>query len=242
MRAVIMCAGRATRWNGHLGVNKHQVEVDGERIVDRTVRLLLELGVDDVWTTSDEPMPMDGTHNLVASWPEIGNELTTGLELDRFYNALPLWRGTDEFCYLYGDTYYTEECVRLIVEAKGDFRVIGRSGPSYRTRKPYEEIFGVKLIDFDMAFEALERVYTAHRRFLFADLMKKKDVEPWTERTACWEWYRAVEGFPLREHRIGQRFIECDDWTEDFDWPGDYERWMQQWSAYKLGCRDEPVV
>src|SRR5947209_981132 len=37
---ILMCAGRAERWGRHLGVHKHLIQIDGEPLLDRTLRLV----------------------------------------------------------------------------------------------------------------------------------------------------------------------------------------------------------
>jgi hypothetical protein len=220
IRAIIVCAGRGRRWNAHGGVPKHAITIDGERLIDRTVRMLRASGVDDIWTTSESALELEGTRNLTSR-----NALATGSELDRFYNAIEAWQGVSELAYFYGDTYYSEACVASVLSHHGDFRAVGRAGPSSLTGKECGELFGFMIRDFKLAFDALETVYLAQRRLLFARMTNRSPAEPWTARTIGWEWYRQVEGFPLRIHGIGPRFLECDDWTEDFDEPEDLERW-----------------
>ena len=43
MRFVIMADGQGTRWNNYMGIPKHLIEIDGEPIIARTVRLLNEI-------------------------------------------------------------------------------------------------------------------------------------------------------------------------------------------------------
>ena len=39
---VIMAGGQEKRWRRYRGVHKHLIPIDGERILDRTVRLIRE--------------------------------------------------------------------------------------------------------------------------------------------------------------------------------------------------------
>lgn len=47
-RAIIIAAGDGTRWGNYLDRPKHFIEIDGETILHRTVRLLNENGITDV--------------------------------------------------------------------------------------------------------------------------------------------------------------------------------------------------
>lgn len=53
--AIIICAGDATRWGNYLGVPKHLIEIEGERLLDRTVRLLRERGITDIFIVVKRP-------------------------------------------------------------------------------------------------------------------------------------------------------------------------------------------
>lgn len=43
MKYIIMADGKGTRWNNFNNIPKHFIEIDGEKIIFRTVRLLNEM-------------------------------------------------------------------------------------------------------------------------------------------------------------------------------------------------------
>jgi choline kinase len=49
MRAIILAAGKGSRWNKHLGIFKHFLKIDNETLIHRTVRLLLERNVTEIY-------------------------------------------------------------------------------------------------------------------------------------------------------------------------------------------------
>ena len=51
MRYIIMADGEGKRWGNYKGVPKHLITVEGETILERTIRLLIKLGIDktDIW-------------------------------------------------------------------------------------------------------------------------------------------------------------------------------------------------
>ena len=51
MRFLIACSGKGTRWKNYLGVPKHLIKIDGERLLDRTIRLIKERvhAKHDIW-------------------------------------------------------------------------------------------------------------------------------------------------------------------------------------------------
>lgn len=108
MKYVIMADGKGARWNNYQDIPKHFIEIDGETIIGRTVRLLNQYDKEaDVIITSHDPRyELEGArryepkHNV--------------LEIDRFTTELI----EDDVCFLYGDAYYSEDAIRHIIEDK----------------------------------------------------------------------------------------------------------------------------
>ena len=51
MKYIIMADVDGKRWNNYIGIPKHLIEINGEPILARTVRLLKENGIDDIVIT-----------------------------------------------------------------------------------------------------------------------------------------------------------------------------------------------
>lgn len=128
MKYIIMADGKGTRWNNYENHSKHLCVINGETIIGRTVRLLNEMGVNDVIITSHNPdMNFEGATRYE---PQNNTE-----EIDRFtYELL-----NEEITFLYGDTYYNEESLRTIVETKAEDLLFFATSSS---------IVGVKVIDY----------------------------------------------------------------------------------------------
>lgn len=203
-RVVIMCAGDGERWGNYLGVPKYLVRVGDEMLLQRTLRLLGQAGVTDIWMTAKTPVKITGVKGIFVR--------KEGLE-DRFTNALYVWDTNKDIVYLYGDVYYTEKAMNTILETTGDFRAFGRPGASTTTGKPHGEVFAIRFSDKKLAGDALTAMRNACMRGA-------------TRSLVGWTWYRQVEGAPLEQPFIGDRFVVIDDRTEDFDCPEDYERWI----------------
>ncbi len=114
MRYIIMADGKGRRWKNYMGLDKHDIPIDGETLMERTVRLLHEADSDaDVIITS---------HNKELSIPgatryEPKNNV---LEIDRFTAELI----DDNVCFLYGDVFYAEETIARIVNDSSDESVL----------------------------------------------------------------------------------------------------------------------
>lgn len=102
-----MADGKGTRWDNHLGIPKHLVEINGEPIISRTVRLLSELTTGEIIVTShDKRYEFKGSRRY--------EPLNNRLEIDRFTEELI----EDDICFLYGDTYYTESALKTIISTE----------------------------------------------------------------------------------------------------------------------------
>lgn len=106
MKYIIMADGKGTRWNNYRDIPKHFIEVNGETLLARTVRLLRENdpSCEMIITSHDSRYEVAGArryepkHNV--------------LEIDRFTTELI----EDNICFLYGDTYYSEVSIKTIVD------------------------------------------------------------------------------------------------------------------------------
>lgn len=110
MKYIIMADGKGTRWNNFNNIPKHFIEIDGEKIIFRTVRLLNEMdpGCSVIITSHDPRYDIPG-----AVRHEPANNV---LEIDRFTEELL----EDNVCFLYGDTYYSEFALKTIIKTKAD--------------------------------------------------------------------------------------------------------------------------
>lgn len=110
MKYVIMADGKGTRWNNYLDKPKHLIEVEGETLLKRTVRLIHDVDKDaEVIITSHNPeYEVEG-----AARYEPKNNV---LEIDRFTEELV----DDNVCFLYGDTFYSKEAMETIFNTKTD--------------------------------------------------------------------------------------------------------------------------
>lgn len=110
MKYIIMADGKGTRWNNYRDIPKHFIEVNGETLLARTVRLLKENDPEcQVIITSHDPRYE--VPGAVRYEPK-----NNVLEIDRFTAELI----EDDICFLYGDTYYTESAARTITKNQAE--------------------------------------------------------------------------------------------------------------------------
>jgi len=219
MRVIIMAAGRGTRWNNYLGVPKQLAKIDGEPILYRTIRLLKENGITDIAVTVSEKNCFG---DLLGAKEIVGK---SELELDRFKNA----EKNNPDVILYGDVFYTEKAIKTILSTECDKTIFfGRSGNNLLTGKKHGELLAVKT---DKAF--------------FKKVNELYEIAPSMSRCIGWELYNYVvygeahrfsPQKKMKEKGMLKDFIEINDWTDDFDYPIDYDNFIERYE--RLVCRD----
>lgn len=219
MRAIIIAAGEATRWNNYMGVPKHLIEIDGEPIIHRTVRLLNERDVNDIYVVG----PDDERYRIDGSELYIPNKNPRNHDADKFLNSAPLWHPEDRTVVFYGDVYFTDDAMDKIVASKiKRWRLFCRFGKSSITGTPYGECFAQSFYPIDI---------TRHRKALeYIAQLREGNV---INRCGGWEHARAMHGArgrAVRAHRKYPGYIEINDWTDDFDKPQDYDRFIENWN------------
>ena len=105
MRYIIMANGKGSRWKADSGIPKHLASVHGESLLERIVRQLIELKISDIVITSSNP-------SYTVYGAQRHEPASDKFELDRFTTELI----ADDCCFLYGDTFYTDEAMRTIVK------------------------------------------------------------------------------------------------------------------------------
>jgi hypothetical protein len=215
---IVICAGEATRWGGHRGTPKHLLAPEGERLLDRTVRLAREYGAGRVLVVSkpgDTRYEVDGAERVDA-------RLTpSNADADKFLSSRHLWSEEGRTVVLYGDVWFDDDAMaRILRDERREWLMWCRPGPSTVTGATSGECFAIGFWpEHHTEYEtALHRVASLWR----AGLLR---------RCGGWETYRAMCGVPdasLRTHRMHSRYEVIDGWTEDFDKPLDYERWLDR--------------
>lgn len=187
-RYVIMANGVGQRWNNHLGIPKHLYEVEGETLVARIVRQLRNFDPrGEVIISSSDPR-VEVSHTLRHE-PE-KNEI----ELDRFVPELI----TENTCFLYGDTFYTDHALQQIIADKPE---------GIRFFATEKSIVAVKSADSSALFRHLDNVRT---KFLSGQL-------PTCKGWQLLDSYRE----DVNETAADSVLVAVEDRTMDFNTPED---------------------
>jgi hypothetical protein len=211
--AILIAAGPGERWGYHLGMPKHFVPVDGEPILQRAVRLIGR-HCKDIWVVG-----VDDRYKIEGSQLFIPDLEPANFGADKFLSSRELWNTNGRTIVFFGDVYFTEEAMSTILSFdEREWTVFGRFGPSALTGTPWGELFAQSFWPehIDEHLSALVRL---------ARLCGEGTVK----RGQGWEHYRLMNGATedaLHLHRELGHFVEIDDWTDDFDYPDDYDRFI----------------
>lgn len=211
MRALILAAGPGTRWGHFLDMPKHFAPVDGEPILPRAVRLFAEHADVTVVGPDDDRYRIDNSILHVADVDE-GNG-----DADKFLSSRHLWDRGGRTLLVYGDVFFTEQAVATICAPQRGLRCYARPGASTITERPYGEIFAFSFMP------GQHKVVDAALRYL----VEIRQLG-WLERNGGFELHQV-----LRRGDVGSETLPTagltviDDWTDDFDYPHYYQRFIE---------------
>ena len=191
MKYIIMADGKGSRWNNYKNIPKHLVEIEGEVIIARTVRLLNEYdkAAEVIITSHDKRYEFEGSTRY-----EPKNNV---LEIDRFTYELI----EDDICFLYGDTYYTEDAILKIINTDTDELLFFGNDKS---------IVAIKVKDSD--------IFKKH-----IDNVKKLYLEKKIKNCKGWQVYQSYQNLEFDKKQIDNQFVVVDEKTIDYNTPEDYE-------------------
>lgn len=191
MKYVVMADGKGTRWNNYMNIPKHLVKVDGETIIGRTVRLLNEYddSAEVIVTSHDPRYEFEGA----TRYEPINNVL----EIDRFTYELI----ENNMCFLYGDTYYTEDAIKSIVNTKTDELLFFGNNKS---------IVAIKVADSAILKNNIDKV-------------KQLYLNGEIDNCKGWQVYQTYMNLGYDKKEIGDRFVILDNKTNDYNTPEEYE-------------------
>ncbi len=212
--AIIICAGEGRGWKNYLGIQKHFIKIEDERLIDRTVRLINKLKNENVKVfvvALNDNYKIEGSTLFI---PKI-NPVDDGV--DKFLNSKELWSKQGRTIIFYGDVWFSEEAMRQIIQYdKKEWMLFARKGKSSVTGCMHEEIFAQSFYPKDTP---------EHEKNLL------KIVEAYQLKLircgSGWHHYRCMVGLEHTDNKIiKDKIFNIDDFTDDFDYPLDYDTWM----------------
>ena len=199
MRYIIMANGKGSRWKDDSDMPKHLASIHGESLLERIVRQLIELKASDIVITASNPRyTVFGAHRHEPA--------SDKFEIDRFTTELI----ADDCCFLYGDTFYTDEAMRTIVKLPvSDLMFVGSArsivAVVVKKREPFEKAL-----------------------FEVRDAVERGELED----ARGWEVYNAYTDKPLDSRKASKKYLIIDG-TKNINTVEDYYELVRSpnWNA-----------
>ena len=172
--------------------------INGERILDRTIRLLRKNGIKDIVVTGNYT-----DINAEVIDPE-GNtyeyDTDKGYWLDAFKGII------GNYTYIWGDVYFSEKAIETIVKTEVKANTLFCTGVEL---KGWNEPLAYKVVNkdrFEKSIEICKRMY---------------DNGKARRNPIIWEVYRVENGININKHILKDNVIIINDETTDIDSPID---------------------
>lgn len=203
---ILMAGGTYPKWE----TPRQLLELNGEPIIARTIRLLRERGVTDIAISSNN----DAFEQLGV--PVLRHENGyVGIEYDNYkgYWCDGFYPTDVPTCYLFGDVVFSPAAIQTIVQTETDDIEFFGSAPPFSSQyiKPWIEPFGFKVRDTGHLREAIE-------------LVKRMDSEGrYNRKPIAWELWNAIDrGYETDPNYIVYTsYIHINDYTCDIDGPNE---------------------
>lgn len=221
-----MAAGEGVRWGNYLEVPKYLITIDEVPILHRTVGLLRHFSPEsDIWVVGrDERYAVPGAKLFI---PETQDAVGIG----KFLSSAHLWDDYDYVVNVYGDCWLSRWCMRVVAQQDNPFSVVGRWHASWFTGKPWGELFTIghdrktrpRLLEAIQLLQAWGQAGEIYRDpggwelvwTMFGETLEQINAQAYASRPCNYEG-----------------FIDVDDFSDDFDYPQDYDTWTERRRAW----------
>lgn len=178
--------------------------INGERLIERTIRLLKENGINDIFITSHDTR----FDNLGATrYEPLYNDYKPKEGKGYWLSAFPIELLNEPITFLFGDVYYSENAIKTIVECDDDYL---RFFCSYRNNdkryiKHHDEPLGFRVVNYTLFKFHINRV------------KKMKDEGLCCREPIVWELYRSINHMDINIHCLGPNVTIINDESCDID-------------------------
>lgn len=196
MKYIILCGSNHALING---TPRQLVKIGGERVLDRTIRLIRENGITDISITATDPA-FDGIDAEVIHYDSSGP----------WVNCFPQVDETATF--IFGDVYFSPAAIEKIVETETDDVAFFASTPPFAPNYPklWAEPFAFKVVNLQHFAESVLKIKELQASGAF-------HRDP-----IAWELWQVIKGTPLN-NIIYTNYVAINDYTCDIDYPADVE-------------------
>ena len=195
MKYIIMAGGTYP----HFKTPKQLMEINGEKVIERTIRLLKENGVEDI---------------AISTTSDLFNDFGVPIlrhDNDYVYGNMG-WRKAfypmdEPVCYLWGDVVFSKEAIKTIVNTDTDDIQFFASAPPFTKDyiKPWAEPFALKVQNIDHFKSAFNKwaEYEDNNAFL-------------RQPSIIWEFWQVIKNTPLNKIDY-TNYCVINDYTCDID-------------------------
>lgn len=231
MKYILMCGGEYKEFE----TPKQLLKVNGEVLVERTIRLLKENGINDIAISTNNPAFDYINVEKLRHKNEYIHDLDDGQPVGCWLNAY--YPSDDPCCYLHGDVYFSEEAIKTIIntEVKDtmffctyDWSDGEKDKRNYKGREP----FGYKVVNQKLFRDAINDLLRMVENGEY-----KNGIKPFS-----WHLYRYLNGLDLcKESKVYTEinnifdkdgdYIVINDYTTDVDSLEDIqvlEEWLKK--------------
>lgn len=186
---------------------KHFFEFRGKSIVQRTVDLLKECGIDDIAITTSP--------NRVDDYKVFGVDVIPYNSNNRPFVWLDAFYPIDEpVCYIFGDVVFSPEAIKTIINTPTDDIEFFASAPPFAQNYPkvYAEPFAFKVVDY----KEFQRCVRQTKDF------SKSGI--WHRHPISWELWQVIKQTAPNKIRY-DNYVAINDYTCDVDYEGELSQW-----------------
>lgn len=196
MKYIILCGSNHDLING---TPRQLVKIGGERVLDRTIRLLRKNGVKDIYITATD-LAFDLCNAEVIPYNSSGP----------WINAFPPIE--EPTCFIFGDVYFSPAAIEKIVKTETDDISFFASTPPFAPNYPklWAEPFAFKVVNLKHFAESVLKIKELRASGAF-------HRDP-----IAWELWQVIKGTPLN-NIIYTNYVAINDYTCDIDYPADVE-------------------
>ena len=200
MKYIIMCGGKYDYWT----FPKQLTRVLDETIVERTIRLLRDNGVNDIAISTQDKrfsgfgVPLLSHENDFA----VAGGECSGSWASGFY---PL---QEPACYIFGDVVFSNEAIKTIVNTETDDIAFFASAPPFSEKylKKHAEPFSFKVVN--------QRRFRAAVNFV----IESTNTGIFDRPPIAWELWQVLNGESVRDINF-YNYVVINDYTCDIDRP-----------------------
>ncbi len=185
-------------------IPRQLTKINGEPIIQRTIRLLKENGIDDIIVTSHDSR----FDNLGAiRYEPLYNDWDHINKMGYWLSAFPVELLDEPITFLFGDVYYSENAIKKIVDAKPKDNLF------FCTYNNNDKRY-IKHHDEPLAYKVIKpNVFKAH----IEQVKRLKDEGLCCREPIVWELYRSLNGQDINTHTMTSNYVAINDESCDID-------------------------